>query len=130
MADISLTGVRKDLEIVQGNNVTINFELRNTDDTPLDMSAYDLRLQVRETYASTSTLINCTLMNGKLAWVSQANGTFKLVLTPSDTSSLRFSSASPDVLEAVYDLEVIAPTALGVFKPWYGSFTILREVTR
>lgn len=131
MADISVLGVRKDIEMHQGNTLIINFELRDQADLPLDMTGYDLRLQVRQTYASTSTLINCTLANGKLAWISQTEGTFKLNLAPVDTTALRFSAESPDVLDAVFDLEVTSPNAaLGTFKPWYGNFTILREVTR
>ena len=131
MADISLIGVKKDIEMKQGDNVLIVFELANSAGAVLDMTGYDLRLQVRSSVSATSTLINCTIANGKLAWVTQATGRFKLVLTPADTSSLRFTADSPDVIEALYDMEVIAPTAdPGTQKPWYGAFSIFREITR
>ncbi len=131
MADINLSGVRKDIQIDQGSTVEIIYELRDQDSLVLDMTGYDLRMQVRESYSSASTLLNCTIANGLLAWVSQSTGKFRLFLSPVDTMSIRFSKDSPDTLEAVYDLEVTAPTENpGTSKPWYGSFVIQREVTR
>lgn len=131
MADVTLTGVRKDIIIDQGSTVDIRFTLRDEDDNPLDMTGYDLRMQVRSDYPSTSTLINCTLANGKLAWVDQDLGQFQLLLSPSDTTSIRFPADSPEQLDAVYDMEIVAPTSPpGTQKPWYGAFSIKREVTR
>jgi hypothetical protein len=127
---ITLTGVQQDITIQQGSSVEIEFQLRDENDDVLDMDEYDLRLQVRKSYgASGSALINCTLANEKLDWVTRSDGKFKLVLAPSDTSSILFAADSADVLEGVYDMEVITPAG-AVSKPWYGNFTILREVTR
>lgn len=132
MADISLIGIRKDIEVSQGSSVRIVFELRDENGAALDMSDWDIRSQVRATYTSTSPLINCTLQNGKLAWVSRPTGKFALEILPSDTASLRFPADTPESYEAVYDIEVVAPVndPRGTSKPWYGTFTILREVTR
>lgn len=131
MTDIVLTGVRKDIIIDQGSSVDIRYTLRNEDNLPLDMTGYDLRLQVRTDYPSTSTLINCTIANGKLAWVDQDVGQFQLLLGPSDTTSIRFPVDTPEQLDAVYDMEIVAPTSPpGTQKPWYGTFSIKREVTR
>lgn len=132
MANINLLGQRKDIQVAQGSTIEVVFELRDQDDLVLDMTGYDLRMQVRRTIdAPGSPLINCTLANEKLAWVAQASGKFRLVLAPEDTSSLQFSKDSPDLIEGVYDMEVVSPApALITVKPWYGSFTITREVTR
>ncbi len=131
MADVTLTGVQKDIVVDQGSTVVITWELRNADNSPLDMTGYNLRMQVREDYAATTTLINCTLANGKLEWVDRSAGTFKLILSPSDTSVIRFPRETPDRIDAVYDMEIEAPTTPpGTQKPWYGTFSIRREVTR
>lgn len=131
MADINLSGVRKDIQIDQGSTVEILFELRDQDNLPLDLTGYDLRMQVRESYSSSSVLLNCTLANQKLSFTGQSIGKFRLFLTPADTTSIRFSKDSQDLFEAVYDVEVAAPTeSPGTTKPWYGSFVVKREVTR
>lgn len=128
---ISTYGIEESIEIFQGDTNEIFFTLANADGSPLDMTGYSLRLQVRNDYSSTSTILNCTLQNGKLAWVNQSIGKWKLILHPTDTSSIRFTADSPDVLVGVYDMEIDSQTTSpGVKKPWYGSFTIHREVTR
>lgn len=132
MADISLLGVQKDIAIVQGSSVRIEFELRDEANAVLDMTGWDLRLQVRPSYASTDRVINATLANEKLEWIDATLGKFAFVLAPTDTSSIRFPKDTPDVYECVYDMEVAAPVGNthGTSKPWYGVFSIQREVTR
>lgn len=134
MADIALTGVRKDIEVMQGNTSIIEFTLRDVGAGPLDMTGYTVQIQVRSSYESTDWAINLTLANGGIEWVSQSTGVFKANITPAVTtnkSKIRFTSESPDVWEGVYDVEVNSNTDFpGIQKPWYGDFTILREVTR
>lgn len=132
MANISLLGVPVDIEIHQGSSVSIVYELRDENGVPLDLTDWDLRAQVRQSFSSSSTLINCTLANSKLIWVNRTAGKFALELLPIDTAAIKFAQDSPESLSAVYDIEVIAPitSEYGTTKPWYGNFTILREVTR
>lgn len=125
---ISLSGVQRDITADQGSSIKVDFALALAS-TPLDMTGYDVRLQIRQSFQSTTTLINCTLANGKIAWTNQVGGTFYLLLQPADTSSLRFSADSPDTLEGVYDLEIQSAAGF-VTKPCRGSFTLNREVTR
>jgi hypothetical protein len=129
MATVSLQGEQRDIVAHQGSSIRIDFALTNQASLPLDMSGYTLRLQVRKSYADTSTLINATLANGKLVWIAQASGTFYLLLGPTDTNTLRFPTDNPGSLEAVYDLEIESPTGF-VTKPCHGLFTLTREVTR
>jgi hypothetical protein len=124
---IDLTPAIRNIAIEQGQSVEIPFAITQGA-SPLNMTGYDVRLQVRRTLADTTTLINCTLANGKISWVSQSGGTFKLILLPTDTSGLRFKTGE-DAIDAVYDLELINNTGV-VFKACKGSFTINREVTR
>ena len=124
---IDLTPAVRNLVIEQGQSVEVPFAVTRNN-LALDLTGYDLRLQVRRTYADTSTLVNCTLANGKLVWLTQNQGTFKLVLVPTDTASIRFK-AGEDSIDGVYDLELVSPNAT-VYKACKGSFTINREVTR
>jgi hypothetical protein len=113
----------------QGSSLEYTFSLTNEDGFSFSLAGYDARLQVRRTYGDTSTLINCTLANGKLVISDVSGGELKLVLAPTDTSSIRFNNRDDEELEAVYDLEL--QSALGqVVKPARGTFTLRREVTR
>jgi hypothetical protein len=114
------------LSMDQGSSFTYTFTLANPDNSPFSVVGFDARLQVRASYGSTSTLINCTLANGKLTLGSAA---VTLVLAPDDTASIRFASKDDDSLEGVYDLEIVSPIGK-VYKPAKGTFTLAREVTR
>jgi len=129
---VNLAAATRNFAIEQGASVELPFAGTQSG-APLNMNGYTLNMQVRRTYASTEVLINCTVANGRLVWVNQAQGTFKLILTPDATSVLRFTTEelSTGAIEAVYDLEIQNPTTGGVvYKGVKGSFTIYREITR
>lgn len=129
MADISLVAVTKDIEMDQGSSIEIPFAVTRSS-VVLNLTGYTLRAQVRSSYAAAgSPLINLTQANGKIAFVSASLGTFKIVLAPSDTINLQFTKDSPDVINAVYDIELISPTSV-VYKASKGAFDIYREATR
>lgn len=113
----------------QGSSLDYSFYLQTEDGDPFNLSGYDVRMQVRKSYGSTSTEINATLANGKVALENAAGGHLKVVLLPSDTSSIRFNGVNDESLECVYDLEIISPVGQ-VWKPARGTFTLNREVTR
>lgn len=117
-----------DITVQQGKTVELFFA-STADGTPLDLSGYDLRMQVRANFAARQTLINCTLQNGKMAWVDASTGRFKLELQPADTASIPAHLFSDDTLEAVYDIELIT-ASLNVLAGPKGSFVVKREVTR
>ena len=119
------------IEMDQGSTLEYVFTL--TDDqvpaAPVDLTALDARLQVRRTYGATSTVINCTLANGKLEKTNDIGGVLTLKLAPADTSTIRFNDVEDDTLECVYDLELQDADGK-VYKPAKGTFTFYREVTR
>lgn len=131
MADINLAAVIKNITIEQGTTVEIPFAVTRAS-VAVDLTGYLLRLQVRRRLSDTVVLINCTQANGKLVWVDQVAGEFKLLLTPADTNAsngkIRFG-LEEDVLDCVYDLELESAAGV-VFKGCRGAFEILREVTR
>lgn len=113
----------------QGSSLDYSFYLQTEDGDPFNLTSYDVRMQVRKSYGSTSTEINATLANGKVALENAVGGHLKVLLLPSDTSSIRFNAVNDESLECVYDLEIISPVGQ-VWKPARGTFTLNREVTR
>lgn len=128
MTTVNLEAAIVPITIEQGSSVEITFSLTRNG-TPFNITGYDLRLQVRDTYSSSSAVINATLANGKLAIIDATNGQFKFVLTPTDTTSIAPSKFIDGTYEAVYDSEIVSPTGV-VYKGSKGTFTIKREVTR
>lgn len=130
MADITIIGIEQNISMRKGDTREFEFELLDSDETPLDMTGYAVNIQVRKSFTG-SVVINATLQNDKVKWVNQSNGRFKWVISPSDTSSLTFPTATPEQVDYVYDVQVIAPTAFpGTQTPWYGVFSIVNDVTR
>lgn len=127
MATINLLGVSEDIVVHQGNTIELLFDLADELNQPLNMSGCLLNAQIR--YASTGQVaVTASLANGKLSWVAQTEGRWKLMLQPADTASLRFGQGE-DTLDLVYDIEVTHPD-YGVFKPYWGSISLQREQTR
>ena len=122
-----MTTNTKDIAMDQGSTFTYVFTLLNATGAVFDLTGYDARLQVRKTFGATSSLISCTLANGKLSIT--APNIINLNLLPSDTSGIRFNAVDDDTLDCVYDLEIVSP-ASAVYKPARGTFTLNREVTR
>lgn len=118
-----------DIVMDQGSSLTYVFNLKNANLDPIDLTGYDVRMQVRKTYGAANSVISCTLSNNKVILTNASLGIITLALLPSDTSGIRFNEVDDDTLECVYDLEV--QSTLGVvFKPARGNFTLNREVTR
>jgi hypothetical protein len=119
-----------DISMDQGSSLTHIFNIKNADLSAFDLTDFDARLQVRRSYGATTTEINGTLANSKLVKVSAINGTLSLVLTPADTSGIKFVNKDDETLDCVYDLEIQNTISGKVYKPAKGAFVISREVTR
>lgn len=124
-----MTSNTYDIFCDQGSTKTIVLTLQTDTLTPYNLTGFDVRLQVRRTYGDTTVLINATLTNGKLVLTNAVGGVITLNLAPADTSSIRFTNKDDDTLDCVYDLEIQSASG-AVYKPFKGSFTIAREVTR
>lgn len=128
MASVSLEAPTVDITVQQGKTAEFRFS-SSFEGAPLDLTGYDIRMQVRQTYAATTTLINCTLQNGRASFIDASAGTFRLSLQPDDTSGVNPRLFQEDTLDAVYDIEFQAPSGAVSSGP-KGLFTIKREVTR
>lgn len=133
MAIIDLQAPTRDINMDQGSSLQIPFSvMRNA--AAMDLTGYTLRAQFRKSSSASDVIINCTQANGKLQFVDIIGGTFILNLLPTDTSyagnpKMSFSKDSPDELDLVYDIELVAPNG-DVYIVTKGTLTVFREVTR
>lgn len=124
---INLEAPTYDITVQQGKTVELSFQAL-TQGLPLDLSGWDLRAQVRATFESPA-VINCTLQNGRIAWVDAGQGRYTLTLDPADTAGISGRSFQDDTFEGVYDIELISPSTKVLPGP-KGAFVVKREVTR
>jgi hypothetical protein len=90
------------------------------DQTPIDLSGYSSRLQVRTAHYSTDPLIS--LVSGSGLTIGGSAGTIDIYISDSDTSEIPAGNH-------VYDLEIISPSS-DVDRLIEGRFSVTPEVTR
>ena len=98
---------------------------------PLDLTTYNVRMQVRKTYDTATTeiyAVNLTTTGAVIRFTKVNNtGVITLTLIPEDTANLRFTG---DSATYVYDIELAHTTQDIVLLVSKGSFIINRESTR
>lgn len=104
----------------QGSTLSRVITWKNSSGTPINLTSYTARMQVRDGYSATSSLLSLTTENGGIT-LGGALGTITLVASATDTAAL-----TPD--QYVYDLEMI--TGSTVTRLVQGSFTVTPEVTK
>lgn len=92
---------------------------------PVDITGYQVRMQVRSELESSIVLLELNTSNGRVVLTTPASGSFELRLTATETAALAFESG-------VYDLEMTAPDGPDntVTRLLAGSVTVLPEITR
>ena len=110
-----------DLDIWQGQTFTQEIVWKDSIGTPVDLTNYTARMQVRKKVKSSTTEIELTTANGRIS-LGTTNGTITLTISATDTASLDFTCA-------VYDLELESQTSV-VTRVLEGSVTLHPEVTR
>ncbi|AWJ93853.1 hypothetical protein Sp245p_28965 (plasmid) [Azospirillum baldaniorum] len=111
-----------DIYIEQGATFTREIEwLQSDNTTPVDLTGYTARMQVRKTAKSPIVVADLSTGNGRIS-LTPALGKIKLMLTATETASLKDG-------EYVYDLELQSGTGV-VERLLQGTFTINAEVTR
>ena len=133
MASISVTPAALDFTVRKGSTLrrTITWyaspvwlddaetELDTDNSTPLDLTGYTGRMQVRD--KRTSTLVfDLTTTNGGLL-LGDANGTITFYISDTDTDAALYD-------KCVYDLEII-DTIGDVIPLIAGTFTLVSQVT-
>jgi hypothetical protein len=110
-------------------NITINqgatFELtvtwKDSAGTAINLTGYSARMQVRETYSSTSSVVSLT--NGSGITLGGSAGTIAIVISATTTAAL----TAP--FSGVYDLELVSAGGV-VTRLLQGAATVSPEVTR
>ena len=110
-------------------NITINqgatFELtvtwKDSAGTAINLTGYSARMQVRETYSSTTSVVSLT--NGSGITLGGSAGTIAIVISATTTAAL----TAP--FSGVYDLELVSAGGV-VTRLLQGAATVSPEVTR
>ena len=85
------------------------------------LTGYTVRMQIRETYESPTTLFNLTVASGNIT-IDAARGVITITITDEEMTNV-----VPQ--EYVYDIELAYPTG-EVERLLMGTFTVRNEVTR
>lgn len=107
-----------DMTLYQGK--TVNFTLTWGGSSPINITGYTARMQLRESFNATAKIAEFTTENGRIS-VGGANGIFTFSMTATDTAAL-------PAVSGVYDIEIINGSS--VYLAQSGKFMIAPEVTK
>ncbi len=117
-----MTAANHDIIIEQGSVFTLNLVYKDSTGTPINLTGYSARMQVRQKYASTTPLISLTSPSD--ITLGGALGTIVAKISASVTKDLT-------IKQGVYDLELVPPSgAADAFRLVEGAVTVTPEVTR
>ena len=109
-----------DITIEQGATFTMSLTWKDSTGSPVNLTGYTARMQVRTNYEAESTLVSLTSSGGDIT-LGGALGTIAVTIAATATQSLQLD-------EAVYDLELV--NGATVTRLIQGRAIISREVTR
>ena len=115
-----MAAITYDLFIEQGAAFTKQFIWKDSTGTPVNLTTYSARMQIRPSVSSDTILVELTTANGRIA-LGGAAGTITLNLGATVTDALTRGG--------VYDLELYQ-TADAVTRFAEGSVEVSKEVTR
>lgn len=110
-----------DMVVDQGATLSRVITWKDPAKTPINVTGYTARMQVRPELASTTVTLELTTGNGRIA-LGGAAGTVTLTVSAADTTALvpgRY----------VYDLELVSGSGI-VYRLLMGNFVVRGEVTR
>lgn len=107
--------------IDQGATFDVTLLWRDETGTPVDLSGYTARAQIRSQVTSATPLVDLT--DGDGITLGGGAGTIQLVISDTDTSAL------PAPFDGVWDLELESGTGT-VTRLLAGTVTVTPEVTR
>lgn len=104
------------LIVDQGSDFVATLDIEDSIGTPIDLTSYTVRGQVRKTYQSINQIdIGCAKTTNQ--------GEVKLTLTNAQTGAMRDG-------RYVYDIEIVHATAGTVIRVVEGQMTVTPRVTR
>lgn len=111
---------KENLSIDQGVTYKHRFDYVDTTNTPIDISGYTARMQIRESVDDTVTVYDSTV--GSDIEIDGPNGTVTLTIPATTTEAFTFSAG-------VYDIEIVSSQS-EVIRLVEGRVKIRPEVTR
>lgn len=109
------------LEIVRGDTKTFTVTYTETDGTPVDLTDYTARMQIRKTMDDGSYIWQGSTTTGEIS-ITGASGLISITIPKTNTATFNFDRGK-------YDLEITSST--GVTETIMGGeATLIKDVTR
>ena len=105
----------------QGAQWTLTVVYDNNNGTPIDLTGYTARMQIRNKLSDTTYLLDMTTENGRII-LNNSVKTIELKITATDTTAITWTSG-------VYSLELLSAGVV-VSTLMNGTVTVKQEVTR
>lgn len=110
-----------DFEIEQGTTLLKPIVWKDSNGTPVNLTGYSAKMQVRQSAASPDALLEMSTVNGKIQ-ITPSTGTIVLVFSATTTAAITWKRGK-------YDLELTAGDGT-VTRLIEGEITISKEITR
>jgi len=94
----------------------------DSDDIPVNITGYTVRMQIRENADDEETIVDISTTEGSIALTTPASGIFTITLSATVTATLTFN-------RAIYDIEMVAPAGT-VTRLLQGAVRLSKEITR
>ena len=111
-----------DFDIPQGATFALPLTWQNEDGTPVNLTGYTARMQIRAKLEDAAFLLELTTGNARIVLTVPASGKFELRLTAAETAALTWT-------RGVYDLDLVSSGG-AVTRLVSGIVRVSPEVTR
>ena len=116
-----MTAATNNFVIDQGANWFVTFVYKDSAGTAINLTGYTAALQIRDTYADSTTDLSLTSPSGGIT-ITAATGTIAVTATAAQTSAIPAGNY-------VYDLEITSSTGI-VTRLVQGKISLSPQVTR
>lgn len=116
-----MTSAKYDFCLGQGTDLTLPFLLKDSAGTPLDLTGFQARMQLRQTYYDAEAIDTLTTDNGRIA-IEAGEGRVSCSFPNSVTE--RYPAQ-----KLLYDLELVEPSGT-VRRIVHGTVSVTPEVTK
>jgi hypothetical protein len=114
-----------DLHVEAGTTFVVEFFLKEDQETPMNLTGYEARSQVRPSYMHTGVpILEFTSPSGGIV-INNSEGKLTLTINPEQTIPIAGSSPK----ELLYDVEIFTVAGV-VYRPFKGKITIYPEITK
>jgi len=115
---------RLNLVVYKGSTFVKSIQWKSGDPpVAVNLTGYTARMQIRKRVNDTVILESLTTENSKIVFTDAVNGILELRISAAVSTAYTFCNA-------VYDLELVNPDGVTVYRILEGSFTAAPEVTR